>query len=211
MATSDGGPGAARRPWWAYLESRKNIAGMAGGVVGLVLALTGAAGALWPLAVAGLYAAGALIAPPERPPAPGFTDPAEQLDALRADFETLYEYLGSVDLPDAPTRELTALTDVLAALLERGWVAEALADDPEGLHKVARAIRGDIPEAVDAYVRTRWWDRLGPGTQSPERALSHHLSLIHQDVRKVGEALAEEQRRRQDIIGIDLESRREQG
>jgi len=72
-----------------YLESRKNIAGSACGLAGLVLTFTGVAGPYWPVVVVGLYGAGALIAPPERPALPDFPDPSAQLDEVRADFDRL--------------------------------------------------------------------------------------------------------------------------
>ena len=72
-----------------YLESRKNLTGSACGLVGLVLTFVGVAGPYWPVVVVGLYGAGALIAPPERPPLPDFPDPSAQLKELRDDFEKL--------------------------------------------------------------------------------------------------------------------------
>ncbi|GHH60949.1 hypothetical protein GCM10018781_06510 [Kitasatospora indigofera] len=51
----------------AYLESARNLAGCAGGAVGLALHFTGVAGPWWPGAVAGLYGLGALLAPGRRP------------------------------------------------------------------------------------------------------------------------------------------------
>ncbi|MET9611358.1 hypothetical protein [Kitasatospora indigofera] len=51
----------------AYLESARNLAGCAGGVLGLVLHFTGVAGPWWPGAVAGLYGLGALLAPGRGP------------------------------------------------------------------------------------------------------------------------------------------------
>src|SRR5581483_2395791 len=112
-----------------FLESRKNIAGSAGGLAGLVLTFTGVAGPYWPVVVAGLYGAGALIAPPERPPLPDFPSPSAQLEELRADFDKLGTYLAEVDLPPAAAGRLTELTDLLTALLDPGWVAEVLAQD----------------------------------------------------------------------------------
>jgi hypothetical protein len=50
-----------------YLESRKNLTGSACGVVGVTLTLAGVAGPYWPVVVAGLYGAGALLAPRNGP------------------------------------------------------------------------------------------------------------------------------------------------
>lgn len=190
-----------------YLESRKNIAGGVGGIVGLALTFTQVAGPYWPVVVAGLYGAGALIAPPERPALPDFPDPTAQLDELRGDFETLRGYLADVDLPPAAAGRLTELIELLTALLDPGWVTEVLAQDPEGMHALSRAVRQDIPEAVDTFVRTRWWTRLTPGTEPPERHLERQLTLLHDEAERLASALREAETRRQESHTRYLEDR----
>jgi hypothetical protein len=190
-----------------YLESRKNLTGSACGLVGVVLTFTGVAGPYWPVVVAGLYGAGALIAPPERPPLPDFPDPSAQLDEVRGDFGTLLEYLRGVELPPAASGRLTELTDLLAALLEPGWVAEVLAQDPEGVHALSRAVRQDIPEAVDTFVRTRWWTRLTPGQEPPERHLERQLTVLQKEAERLAAALRETEARRQESHTRYLEDR----
>ncbi|MFJ2670498.1 hypothetical protein [Streptomyces sp. NPDC087525] len=190
-----------------YVESRKNLTGSAAGLAGLALTFTGLAGAYWPVVVAGLYGAGALLAPPERPDAPAFTDPSEQLDELRGDFEQLMAYLGEVDLPPAAAGRLTELTETLAALLEPGWVTDALAVDPEAVHTLSRAVRQDIPESVDTFVRTRWWTRLQPGTEPPERHLERQLTVLHDEAHALATALREAESRRQETHTRYLEDR----
>ncbi|MGW1881602.1 hypothetical protein [Streptomyces sp. NPDC001970] len=190
-----------------YLESRKNLAGSACGLLGLGLTFAGVAGAYWPVVIAGLYGAGALIAPPERPKAPGFPEPAEQLVDLRGDFGRLQGYLAEVDLPPAAAGRLTELDALLAALLEPGWVADALATDPEAVHALSRAIRQDIPESVDTYTRTRWWTRLNPGSEPPERHLERQLGLLHTEAEAIASALREQEARRQQTHTRYLEDR----
>ncbi|MFD9001674.1 hypothetical protein ACFV0T_11995 [Streptomyces sp. NPDC059582] len=190
-----------------YLESRKNIAGAACGLVGVVLTFTGVAGPYWPVVVAGLYGAGALIAPPERPPLPDFPHPSVQLDELRVDFGRLREYLADVELPPAAGGRLTELTELLSALLDPGWVTEVLAQDPEGVHALSRAVRQDIPEAVDTFVRTRWWTRLAPGQEPPERHLERQLGLLHEEAERLATALRETEARRQESHTRYLEDR----
>ncbi|MGW3724899.1 hypothetical protein [Streptomyces sp. NPDC000851] len=190
-----------------YLESRKNLTGCACGLVGLVLTFTGVAGPYWPVVVAGLYGAGALIAPPERPALPDFPDPSAQLDEVRGDFGTLRGYLAGIDLPPAAAGRLTELTDLLAALLEPGWVSEILAQDPEGVHALSRAVRQDVPEAVDAFVRTRWWHRMTPGQEPPERHLERQLDLLRQEAEKLAVELRETESRRQESHTRYLEDR----
>jgi hypothetical protein len=191
----------------AYLESRKNLSGSAAGLAGLAGHFAGLTGAYWPVVVAGLYGAGALIAPPERPGAPAFTDPSEQLDELRGDFTTLSAYLVEVDLPPAAAGRLSELNEVLAALLDPGWVAAALARDAEAVHKVSRAVRQDIPESVDAFLRTRWWARLQPGSEPPERHLERQLTLLYDEATALATSLREVEARRQETQTHYLEDR----
>ncbi|MFD3498358.1 hypothetical protein [Streptomyces sp. NPDC058678] len=190
-----------------YLESRKNITGSACGLAGLALTFAGVAGPYWPVVVVGLYGAGALIAPPERPPLPDFPDPSAQLDEVRADFDRLTSYLADVELPPAAAGRLTELTELLAALLDPGWVAEVLAQDPEGVHTLSRAVRQDVPEAVDTFVRTRWWTRLAPGQESPERHLERQLTLLHEEAERLAAGLRETEARRQESHTRYLEDR----
>ncbi|MET7475139.1 hypothetical protein ABZT17_12365 [Streptomyces sp. NPDC005648] len=190
-----------------YLESRKNIAGSACGLVGLVLTFTGVAGPYWPVVVAGLYGAGALIAPPERPPLPEFPDPSAQLGELRGDFEKLSGYLADADLPPEARDLLARLDELLSALLDPGWAAELLAQDPEGLHVLARAVRQDVPEAVDTFVRTRWWTRLTPGQEPPELHLERQLTLVQDELKLLATALRETEARRQESHTRYLEDR----
>ena len=192
---------------FAYLESRKNLTGSALGVVGLGLTFTGLAGAYWPVVVAGLYGAGALLAPPERPPLPDFPDPSAQLDELRDDFGKLRDYLADIELPPAASGRLTELTELLTALLAPGWVTEVLTQDAEGVHALSRTVRQDAPEAVDAYVRTRWWTRLTPGTDPPERHLERQLALLQGEMEELTASLREVEARRQESHTRYLEDR----
>ncbi|MEU1552312.1 hypothetical protein [Streptomyces scabiei] len=190
-----------------YVESRKNLTGSALGIAGLGLTFAGVAGPYWPVVVVGLYGAGALLAPPERPPLPDFPDASAQLDALRADFGTLREYLAGIELPPAASGRLTELTELLTALLDPGWVAEILARDPEGVHALSRAVRQDVPEAVDTFVRTRWWTRLTPGADPPERHLERQLCLLQEELGRLAAALRDAEARRQESHTRYLEDR----
>ncbi|MBK3566480.1 hypothetical protein [Streptomyces sp. MBT62] len=189
-----------------YLESRKNLTGSACGLLGLVLTFVGVAGPYWPVVVVGLYGAGALIAPPERPPLPDFPDPSAQLAELRDDFEKLGGYLTAIELPPAADGRLTELTQLLAGLLDPR-VTQDLAQDPEGVHILSRAIRQDVPEAVDTFVRTRWWTRLAPGTEPPERHLERQLTVLQEEAQRLAANLREVEARRQESHTRYLEDR----
>ncbi|MCX5376273.1 hypothetical protein [Streptomyces sp. NBC_00091] len=203
MATSRGL--AARA--WEYVESGKNLAGSACGLAGVGLALAGVAGAYWPVVVAGLYGAGALIAPPRRTPVPPFPGPAEQLDLVREDLGRLRGYVAEVELPPAAEGRLSELLDLYAALLDPGWVTEVLATEPEAVHALARAIRLDVPECVDTYNRTRWWTRLTPGGESPERHLERQLSVLAEEAERLTADLQDREVRRQQTHTAYLEER----
>ena len=203
MATSSG----TGRVLLGWLESRKNLTGSACGLVGLVLTFTGVAGPYWPVVVAGLHGAGALVAPPERPAPPDFPDPSARLDEVRRDFEKLRGCLAEAGLPAGAAERAGQLDEVLAALLDPGWAAELLAQDPEGLHVPARAVRQDVPEAVDAYARTRWWTRLAPGQEPPEHHLERQLSLLDEEVRRPADTLRDTEARRQESHTRYLEDR----
>ncbi|MCX4813462.1 hypothetical protein OG601_22970 [Streptomyces sp. NBC_01239] len=189
-----------------YLESRKNLTGSACGLVGLVLTFVGVAGPYWPVVVVGLYGAGALIAPPERPPLPDFPDPSAQLEELRDDFEKLGGYLADVELPPAAAGRLTELNQLLAGLLDPR-ITHDLAQDPEGVHILSRAIRQDVPEAVDTFVRTRWWTRLAPGIEPPERHLERQLTVLQEEAQGLAANLREVEARRQESHTRYLEDR----
>ncbi|MEU9361469.1 hypothetical protein AB0D35_25595 [Streptomyces sp. NPDC048301] len=191
----------------AYLESAKNLTGSACGLAGLALTFTGLAGAYWPVVIAGLYGAGALIAPPARPAVPGFPDTSSRLEVLRTDFALLREYLDEVDLPPAAAGRLAELTELLEGLLATGWVSEALAADPEGVHTLSRAVHQDIPESVDTFVRTRWWTRMTPGSEPPERHLERQLELLHREAEQLATGLREAEARRQQTHTRYLEDR----
>ncbi|MFG2294934.1 hypothetical protein [Streptomyces sp. NPDC048603] len=190
----------------AYLESKKNLAGSGCGLLGVGLALTGVAGTYWPVVVAGLYAAGALIAPPDRPPVPDF-DPREQLGVLREDFERLQVYLAEVELPPAGGGKLTELLGLYEALLDPGWVADVLQAEPETVHALSRAVRQDVPECVDTYNRTRWWSRLQPGSVPPERHLERQLGLLYEEAERLTAGLQDREARRQQTHTTYLEDR----
>ncbi|MFD7915787.1 hypothetical protein ACFV30_34615 [Streptomyces sp. NPDC059752] len=189
-----------------YLESKKNLAGSACGLAGLALTLAGVAGAYWPVVIAGLYGAGALIAPPERTAPPPF-DPREELGVLGEDLGRLRAYVAEVELPSGATEALAELLELYGALLEPGWVADVLVTEPEAVHAVSRAVRQDVPESVDAYNRTRWWSRMAPGGESPEQHLERQLGLLHEEAQRVTAGLHEVEARRQQTHTAYLEER----
>ncbi|MFE1349570.1 hypothetical protein ACFW57_33830, partial [Streptomyces sp. NPDC058757] len=105
-------------------------------------------------------------------------------------------------LPEGARKGLDELDALLGALLEPGWVS-----DPEHLHVLARAVRQDVPEAVDAFVRTRWWTRVNPGSEPPERHLERQLAALREEAGRIASALREAEELRQRAHTRYLEDR----
>ncbi|WP_343243216.1 hypothetical protein [Streptomyces sp. SID12501] len=174
------------------------------GSAGLALTFMGMVGWYWPVVVAGLYVVGALLTPPERPSLPDFST---QLTHLTDDFAELRKYLAEVDMPPAAAGRLAELIELLSALLDPGWIAELLAYDPDSVHLLSRVVRQEIPEAADAFVRTRWWNRLAPGTEPPERHLERQLSLLRDEADQVTASLRAAEAHRQESLTRYLKDR----
>jgi hypothetical protein len=129
-----------------YLTSTRHFVGCGGALVGLVIAVTGVAGALWPLAVVGLYVVGVLLGPPDRRPRPELIGPRELREQLRA--------LPRHRLPDRARRRVDVIEAIVDGLLER---EDALTADPENWFTVDRAVRQDLPTTVESYLELRHW------------------------------------------------------
>ncbi|WP_457028234.1 hypothetical protein [Kitasatospora sp. P5_F3] len=134
----------------AYLESKRNLVGCAGGAGGLGLYFAGLTGSWGPAVVVAMYLAGAIVVPPP-PPEP---KPATELAALA-------ERVASIGLPASVGAE-----SLLAAL----GAAE------QGL--VRRIVGWELPVALDGYVRARCWEALAPGGVDPTAALKAEVDRL---------------------------------
>ncbi|MFE4395531.1 hypothetical protein [Streptomyces sp. CB02056] len=185
MATSDGVGSRLLR----YLESPKNLVGCAGGAAGLVLHLTDVTKGWWLVVVAGLYGAGALLAPAPKPPPPlppgppgvsappvaeplGVAPPAPKPEPVPApepapapdpELVALAAYLDTVPLPPS-----AGVDGLLAALRAAGPgpVAE-------------RIVRDRLPVAVAGYLRARTWQPwAGPDDPDPAVQLGREVDRL---------------------------------
>lgn len=136
-----------------YLTSVKNIAGCLGGLIGLGLHFTGVAGPYWPIAVAGLYGAGALLAPPEKVVL-GNDDTVAEAGRLRADLDGLLARVRERRLPPPAAELLDQIASMLTDLLER---ADLLTASPDASYEITRAIRTDLPAGLEAYLNLPRW------------------------------------------------------
>lgn len=162
-----------------YLASWKNLAGCAGGLIGLGLHLAGLAGSYWVLVVAGLYGVGALAAPPERIIL--VTDPEEEAGALRSELDALVGRVRGLNVPTEVPPKLAEIAEVLRGMLDR---PRDLRADPDALHAVTRLVGTDLPLSVQTYLNLPWWysTARGSGTE-----LVRQLDLLHADAVRVAE------------------------
>ena len=72
---------------------------------------------------------------------------------------------------------------------------------------LSRIVRRDLPEAVDSFVRTRWWTRMAPGAEPPELHLERQLGLLKKDAEHLAAGLRETESRRQESHTRYLEAR----
>jgi len=171
-----------------YLGSTKNLAGCVGGLVGLVLYLTGVVGSLWPLVVFGLYAVGALLAPPEKVRLVPL-DAVTEAGQLRAGLDTVVGKVlaQSSRMPPSTVDSVRRIAGVLADLLS---APSRLASNPDLQHAVVRLARTDLPLSVQTYLNLPWWfavrRRAGGGASAGEELVAQ-LGLLEAEAHRVAE------------------------
>lgn len=134
-----------------WLTSRKNLAGMAGALVGCGLAFADVGE--WPVVAIALYGVGALLAP---------TDPPEReprlTDTLRTELDEQVDRSArrAAALPAGTPAAVARIADVLRLVLDRlDEVADGTVDRtaaPERLATAAEIIRADLPGCVSGYL-----------------------------------------------------------
>ena len=183
-----------------YLVSRKHLAGTAGALLGVALALGGVAGPLWPVAVVGLYGAGALAAPSDRQPA----DVVRQLlESAAKDAAALIEELDCIaqrvrcagaELPAGVPLLFEQIEQKLSAMLAHPNVLA----DPDVLHVISMTIRKDLDQIVGAYLAlpAHLRDRPIPsGGRTPADELLCQLRLLDDYVSVTSERVFSSQTR----------------
>lgn len=162
-----------------YLGSTKNLAYCVGGLAYLGLYLAGVIGWLWPVVVVALYAAGALLAPPEKvrllPDASG---------ELRVSLETLVSSVSSQAsrMPESTVDTVRRIAEVLADLLAQ---PARLSADPDLRHSVVRLVRTDLPLSVESFLNLpRWFASRRAGAAAE---LVAQLDLLEAEAHRIAE------------------------
>ncbi|NUO96334.1 MAG: hypothetical protein HOV96_22735 [Nonomuraea sp.] len=170
-----------------YLGSTRNIAGCVAALLGFAAHLFGAAGAYWPVVVAALYGAGALLAPPERTRLT-ISHTATEPAALRDDLDALLRRIEG-RFPSDVHAAVDALAEVVRDVLDR---ADRLAASSDQAHVVAQTIRRYLPASLEAYANL---PRGYAHTRRPGRERSAHeellaqLALLDARLREVADAI----------------------
>lgn len=150
---------------------------------------------------AGLYAVGALAAPPERVtliPA----DPEAEVGGLRSDLDSL---LAQVDaqhdrMPGDTVARVHEIAEILAGVMER---PTQLAADPEIRHEITRIARLDLPQSVQIYLNLPRWFAVTAhpgGERSATDELLTQLDLLSSSARQAAERFyANDVREQQDL------------
>ncbi|MFJ9784835.1 hypothetical protein ACIRSS_35055 [Amycolatopsis sp. NPDC101161] len=162
-----------------YLGSNKNLLGCVGGLVGVVLYVTGVVGWFWPFVVVALYLAGALLAPSEKVRLVPDTS-AE----LRSSLETLLSRVSS-QASRMPASTVDTVGRIAAILRDLLSDPARLAADPDLQHAVVRLGRTDLPLSLETYLNLPWWfasRRAGAGEE-----LVAQLGLLEAEAHRVAE------------------------
>lgn len=139
-----------------WFGSTKNIFGCVGALAGLLLYAVGVIGPLWLMFVvlAVLYAAGALLGPPEKVRL--VVDPSVEAAEVRSSLDALVRTASgrlpesAVDTVDAVRRAAEMLSDLLSD-------PRRLAANPDLQHRVLVLARTDLPLSVQTYLNLPRW------------------------------------------------------
>ncbi|MFI6926932.1 hypothetical protein ACIBIZ_43845 [Nonomuraea spiralis] len=170
-----------------YLGSTRNIAGCVLALLGLVAHLFGLAGAFWPVVVAALYGAGALLAPPERLRL-RISHAEVETSALRDDLDALLRRIEG-RFPADVQAAVAGLAEVVRGVLGR---AEQLTASPDRLHVVSQTVRSYLPASLEAYAnlpRGYALTRRAGRERSAHEELLAQLALLDAGLREVAEAV----------------------
>lgn len=189
MATSSGRGGlipAVGR----YVGSTKNIAGSLLALTVLGAQIGVGLGSLWPVAVAGCYAIGALVAPPERLRLT-LGGAGDEVAVLRRDLGALRQQVDAMGarLEDDVATAVGRLLGTLGSVLDR---AEVLATAPDQLFVVSRTIRDYLPTSLESYLnlpRTYALQSRVAGRRTAHDELMAQLALLQGELAKVAQAV----------------------
>ncbi|MBB1155397.1 hypothetical protein [Amycolatopsis dendrobii] len=164
-----------------WFSSTKNIFGCVGALVGLLLYVLGVIGPLWLMFVvlAVLYAAGALLGPPEKVRL--VVDPSVEAAEVRSSLAELVR-TASGRLPESTVDSVRRVAEMLSDLLAD---PVRLAASPEVQHRVLLLARTDLPLSVQTYLNLPKWFATHRSEAGQE--LATQLGLIERRAHQLAE------------------------
>ncbi|MGV9293175.1 hypothetical protein [Amycolatopsis sp. NPDC003676] len=164
-----------------WFGSTKNLFGCVGALAGLLLYVLGVIGPLWLMFVVlvVLYAAGALLGPPEKVRL--VVDPSVEAAEVRSSLDTLVQ-TASGRLPESTMDSVRRVAEMLSDLLED---PRRLAGNPELQHRVLLLARTDLPLSVQTYLNLPRWFAAHRGEAGQE--LVTQLGLIERRAHQLAE------------------------
>jgi hypothetical protein len=190
VATSEprGGRPGLRQRLLRYAFSNKNLAGCAGGLLGLGLYFTGVVGDLWPFVVAGLYGVGALATPPPKVVRLHLDSGLDPESLNRAMAEQVRRISGKV--PDDVLAAVLRIHDAVREVLSH---RELLPPGSQDAFVVERTALDYLPTALEAYMSLpRGYANRVPvdGRRTARQVLHDQLALLESKLGEVVEAIA---------------------
>lgn len=168
-----------------YWYSSANLWGSLAGCAGLALLFGGVIERGWVLIVAGLYLAGALLAPRARAPGVELNErlsPAE----IKSRIDTLVRAVGGNASPTTLAK-IESIRDQMLELLPRLEAAAGTAD--QDLFQLRETVFRYLPESVDAYLRLprlyRQYHVVRDG-KTAEALFAEQIALLEKEVSEVG-------------------------
>lgn len=177
----------------AWVGTTKNLAGSALAAAGVCGHLFLGLGPFWPAVIVGLYAAGALLAPPEKVDFTGALGSGTDLRKLKEDLAALNRGLAPnrARLGQDACEKVDSITGLLGDILDRG---DALAGSRQHLNVLEATIRDYLPTSLETYLnlpRTYAMSSRQAGKKSAHEELLGQLDILEREAGKILDAVVE--------------------
>lgn len=177
----------------AWIGTTKNLAGSVLAGAGICAQLFVGLGPFWPAVIAGLYAAGALLAPPEKVDFTGALGSGTDLRKLKEDLSALNRSLAPnrARLGQDACTKVDTITGLLGDILDRG---EALRGASQQLNVIESTIRDYLPTSLETYLnlpRTYAMTSRQAGKKSAHEELLGQLDILAREAGKILDAVVE--------------------
>lgn len=176
-----------------WVGTTKNLAGSGLAGAGIFAQLSMGLGPFWPAVIVGLYAVGALVAPPEKVDFTGALGSGTDLRKLKEDLAALDRSLlpNRARLGQDACTKVDTITGLLSDILERG---DALSGSPQHLNVLESTIRDYLPTSLETYLnlpRTYAMSSRQAGKKSAQEELLGHLDILAREAGKILDAVVE--------------------